>query len=121
VYLPAIVGIVPENMIKAFPAFFDFCYIARCNAIPTDTLEELEDALQRFHQYCSVFAGANLLLPQQHLMSHYPAGIRLFVTPYAAGTFLLSYLHYHSVKKPWRRSNRYEALPKMLLIQQRQQ
>ncbi|KAI5989939.1 hypothetical protein EDD15DRAFT_2198292 [Pisolithus albus] len=46
VYLPAIEGHVPDDMVQAFRAFLEFCYIIRQNVITDDTLKELKDALQ---------------------------------------------------------------------------
>ncbi|KDQ54264.1 hypothetical protein JAAARDRAFT_196640 [Jaapia argillacea MUCL 33604] len=51
VYLPAIAGHVPPKMVQCVAAFLDFCYLAHRNALSTNTLQELEAALSRFHEH----------------------------------------------------------------------
>ncbi|KAF8267178.1 hypothetical protein EI94DRAFT_1701204 [Lactarius quietus] len=80
VYLPAIEGHIPDQMVQAMHTFLKFCYIARRDIHDTHSIEALEDALRRFR--C-------------HLQAH------------------------QGVKEPWQRSNRFEALAQMLLINQR--
>ncbi|KAG1827500.1 uncharacterized protein BJ212DRAFT_1572872 [Suillus subaureus] len=55
VYLPAIKGHVPQDIVRCFHAFLGFCYIVRQDIITEDTLEKLSDALQCFHQYWKIF------------------------------------------------------------------
>ncbi|KAF8838495.1 hypothetical protein BDN67DRAFT_982459, partial [Paxillus ammoniavirescens] len=55
VYLPVIEGHVPDDMIRTFRVFLEFCYIVRQNIVTDNTLKELKNALQRFHQYREVF------------------------------------------------------------------
>ncbi|KAH9978484.1 hypothetical protein BJV77DRAFT_1062733 [Russula vinacea] len=57
VYLAAIVGYVPSEMVKTLSAFLDFCYIARRNALTVGALGELKTALARFHFHRDVFVG----------------------------------------------------------------
>ncbi|KAI6101179.1 hypothetical protein F5141DRAFT_1065946 [Pisolithus sp. B1] len=45
VYLPAIEGHVPDDVVQMFCAFLEFCYIICQNVITDDTLKELKDAL----------------------------------------------------------------------------
>ena len=49
VYLPAIEGFVPKDMIRTFRTFLEFCYLVRQNVVTEQALTEIEDALQRFH------------------------------------------------------------------------
>lgn len=49
-------------MVKCLSALLDFCFIARRNALTTDDLDDLQDALTRFHHHRKVFictAGVN--------------------------------------------------------------
>ena len=76
VYLPALEGHVPDNVIRTFCAFFEFCDIVWRNIITDDTLVELQDALSRFHRYCEVFRDIGVrpdgfALPRQHSLMHY--------------------------------------------------
>jgi hypothetical protein len=55
VYLPAIEGHVPQDVVCCFHAFLEFCYIACTNVITEQTIAILEDALQQFYCYQAVF------------------------------------------------------------------
>jgi hypothetical protein len=124
VYLPAIKGHVPQEMVRALRAFLEFCYIARRNAIDSNSLLELNDALARFHRYRTIFQECNIRpsgfsLPRQHSMVHYYSLIRSFGAPNGLCSSITESKHIEAVKKPWRRSNRYEALGQILLTNQR--
>ncbi|KAG1738865.1 uncharacterized protein EDB91DRAFT_1237652 [Suillus paluster] len=123
VYLPAIRGHVPQDIIRAFSAFLDFCYIFRCEALTEDDLVQLQDALDCFHQYHEVFktTGVRLTfsLPRQHSLQHYAQMIRLFRAPNGLCSLITESKHIKAVKEPWRCSSRYKALGQMLLTNQR--
>ncbi|KAM6499160.1 hypothetical protein JOM56_004668 [Amanita muscaria] len=123
VYLSAIEGYVPNQMLRAIGAFLEFCYIARHDAITEKTLEDLEDVLARFHRYRKVFQDegirAGFSLPRQHAASHYPEMIRLFGAPNGLCSSITEAKHIKAVKEPWRRSNRNKPLKQMLLTNQR--
>ncbi|KAG8215161.1 hypothetical protein J3R82DRAFT_8663 [Butyriboletus roseoflavus] len=84
VYLSAIKGHVPSNMIQAIYAFFKVCYIAQCNIIYKKSLHDLRHALNHFHQYCEIFYEVsvhnNFSHPHQHSLTHYESLIQLFST-----------------------------------------
>jgi hypothetical protein len=44
VFLPAIEGHVPQDMVRAFRALLEFCYLVRRNVITEDTLIQIQDA-----------------------------------------------------------------------------
>ncbi|KAG5636033.1 hypothetical protein H0H81_009333 [Sphagnurus paluster] len=118
VYLTAITGHVPAEIIRCFAAFLDFCYIARRNSLSSGDINALEAALTRFHHHRSIFIDIgvrdNISLPRQHALVHYPRSIRLFGSPNGLCSSITESKHIHAVKKPWRRSNRYNALIQML-------
>ena len=118
VYLAAIVGHVPTDMVKCISAFLDFCYIVRRNAISTEDLDSLKDALARFHNYRDVFIQTgvriDISLPRQHSLIHYLHSIRLFGSPNGLCSSITESKHIKAVKEPWRRSSRYHALVQML-------
>ncbi|KAF6752471.1 hypothetical protein DFP72DRAFT_991074 [Ephemerocybe angulata] len=124
IYIAAIKGLVPPEVVKCFTAFMDFCYIVRRNDLDTDALAMLKDALKRFHQYREFFRtygvrGDGFSLPRQHSLVHYADHIRNFGAPNGLCSSITESRHITAVKKPWRRSNRYQALGQMLLINQR--
>ncbi|KAI0038730.1 hypothetical protein FA95DRAFT_1659879, partial [Auriscalpium vulgare] len=119
VFVPAIVGHVPERMVQAIIAFLDFCYLARRpNHTPT-SLAAMDTALRRFHELREVFREEDIRpegfsLPRQHALVHYIRGIKLFGSPYGLCSSITESKHIHAVKKPWRRSSRYRPLPQIL-------
>lgn len=125
VYVAAIAGHVPSEMVKCVSAFLDFCYIARRNALTSKDLKDLEDALTCFHRHREVFVGTagvnkdRISLPQQHSLTHYFRSIRLFGSPNGLCSSITESKHIKSVKEPWRRSSRYRALKQMLTINSR--
>ena len=74
VYLPMIVGHVPTEMVQCISAFLDVCYIIHRADITTDTLQQFDIALAKFHQHCEVFRTTGVRpdgfnLPRQHAPS----------------------------------------------------
>ena len=124
VYLPAIESYVPEEMVRALRAFLDFVYIARRDIHDTHSLAALDDALRRFHLHREIFRTCGIRvkgfnLPRQHSLTHYVKLIRAFGAPNGLCSSITESKHIKAVKEPWRRSNRFEALGQMLLINQR--
>ncbi|KAN0094838.1 hypothetical protein V8E55_003125 [Tylopilus felleus] len=124
VYLPAIEGHVPDKMICAIRAFLEFCFIVHRNIITDATLSELKDALERFHEHRKIFeeVGVRLegfSLPHQHSLCHYELLIHLFGAPNGLCTSVTESKHITAVKKPWRRSNKHNAVRQILRTNQR--
>ena len=120
--MPALQGHLPGDVICTFRAFLEFCYIARCDVITEDHLDEMEDALLRFHSFREVFMPIRpkgFSLPRQHSIIHYPALIRLFGAPNGICSSITESKHIRAVKEPWRRSSRNQALFQMLTTNQR--
>ncbi|KAJ7673067.1 hypothetical protein DFH06DRAFT_1358827 [Mycena polygramma] len=118
VYVAAVAGHVPAVMVKCMSAFLDFCYLVRRNALTSDTLNEIDVVLERFHTYRDIFIATgvrvSISLPRQHSMVHYRPGIILFGSPNGICSSIIESKHIKSVKEPWRRSNRFDALIQML-------
>ncbi len=122
VYLPALQGHLPADVLQTFRALLEFYYIACRDVITTDDLDDLEDAISRFHSFREVFApirAKGFSLPRQHAIVHYPALIRLFGAPNGLCSSITESKHIRAVKEPWRRSNRNAALFQMLKTNQR--
>jgi hypothetical protein len=117
VYLPAIQGHNLQDMVCAFRAYLDFCYIVRRSVI-TDTLDAIDTALEDFHRYRQIFLTTGVRndfdLPRQHAMVHYRRHIKNFGAPNRLCSSITESKHIQAVEKPWRRSNRYDALEQML-------
>lgn len=110
-------------MTRAIRAFLEFCYVARRNVLSENDLDQLQDALSRFHHYREIFlltgVRKDFLLPRQHSLVHYRPLIRLFGAPNGTCTSISESKHKRAVKEPWRQSNRNEALGQMLVTNQR--
>ncbi|KAJ7500565.1 hypothetical protein B0H11DRAFT_2155527 [Mycena galericulata] len=120
VYLSAIAGHVPSEMVKCIAAFLEFCYLARRNALDSDTMIEMGAAVDRFHIHRDIFiqtgVRVDISLPRQHSLIHYLPSIRLFGSPNGLCSSITESKHIKAVKEPWRRSSRYKALIQMLRI-----
>ncbi|KAG2079823.1 uncharacterized protein F5147DRAFT_749460 [Suillus discolor] len=107
IYLAAIEGHVPQDVVCTFSAFLEFCYIVRCEALTEDDLVQLQDALNRFHKYWEVFKATGVVstfsLPRQHSLCHYILLIRLFGAPNGLCSLI---------------TDRFNALGQMLLTNQ---
>jgi hypothetical protein len=124
VYLPAIEGHVPDEMVQAIRAFLEFCYIARCDAHDTNSLAALQDALERFHHHREIFRTSGVRadgfnLPRQHSLNHYVKLIWAYGAPNGLCSSITESKHIKAVKEPWWHSSRFEALSQMLLTNQR--
>ncbi|KAF7328163.1 hypothetical protein MVEN_02573800 [Mycena venus] len=119
IYLAAIAGYLPSNMVKCLSAFMDFCYLVRRNAIATPDLTRIQDALDRFHNYRTIFiecgVRVDISLPRQHSLLHYIRSIQLFGSPNGLCSSITESKHIKAVKEPWRRSSRFNALSQMLV------
>ena len=119
VYLPAIQGYVPDEMVKTLQAFPDFCYIVRCNVHDTESLSALEDALNRFHLHREIFRTSGIHLdgfnlPRSHAAVHYLHLIQAFRAPNRLCSSITESKHIKAVKEPWRQSSHWNALRQML-------
>ncbi|KAF8954136.1 hypothetical protein BDZ97DRAFT_1928684 [Flammula alnicola] len=122
VYLPAISGHVPEEMVKAVAALIEFCYLVRQSIINEDTLVEIDAALTRFHQHREVFREVqpdSFSLPRQHSLIHYRFMITQFSVPNGLCSSITESKHIKAVKKPYRRSSCNKPLSQMLVSNQR--
>ncbi|KAF8878630.1 hypothetical protein BD779DRAFT_1613015 [Infundibulicybe gibba] len=124
VYLPAIAGHVPDEMVQAIASFLDACYIVRCADITEATLSTFDTTLKKFHLHHEILRTTGVCptgfsLPRQHSLSHYRHLIEEFGTPGGLCSSITESRHITAVKRPWRRSNRYDALRQMLLTNQR--
>lgn len=133
-YIPAIVGLVPDSMVQSLSTFMEACYLIRRSVHTDQTIKKLEDTLTEFRRHREVFRTTGvrpdgirangtcvngLSLPRQHSLDHYPRHIREFGAPNGLCSSITESKHIKAVKEPWRRSNRFHALGQMLLTNQR--
>jgi hypothetical protein len=120
VFLPAIAGHVPSNMVRCISAFIDFCYLARRSSHTPATLLAMETALSLFHRHRTVFEEAGIVpngfaLPRQHSLVHYVQNIRLFESPPGLDSAITESKHIKAEKEPWRESSRNNAVHQMII------
>ncbi|TFK17359.1 hypothetical protein FA15DRAFT_683552 [Coprinopsis marcescibilis] len=118
VYIGSIKGYVPDEMVQCLSAFMNACYIFRRNAITTTALELASLELDKFHALRHVFiqtdTRTHVALPRQHALQHLRRSTKLFGSPNGLCSSMTEARHISAVKEPWRRSNRFNALPQML-------
>jgi hypothetical protein len=122
VYLPAIAGHVPVQMVRAISSFMEFCYLVRRNVINEDDIMAINTAVAKFHVERSIFDDIRpngYSLPRQHSLVHYTFLIQEFGAPNGLCSSITESKHIKAVKEPWRRSSHYEALGQMLITNQR--
>ena len=110
-------------MVRTLRALLEFIYLARRNIHTRQTIREMENALERFQKYRSIFVRTgvrpeNSTPPRQHSLAHYIKSIKAFGAPNGLCSSITESKHIKAIKEPWRRSNHYNALGQMLLTNQ---
>ncbi|KAI0351106.1 hypothetical protein OH77DRAFT_1568391 [Trametes cingulata] len=119
VFLPALTGYVPDQMVQCLAAFLDFAYLARRPAHDMRTLDAMDAVLARFRELREIFIDTEVRpdgfsLPRQHALFHYTWMIKLFGSPNGVCTSISESRHITAVKRPWRASNRNKPLFQIL-------
>ncbi|KAG2107505.1 uncharacterized protein F5147DRAFT_653356 [Suillus discolor] len=123
VFLPAIVGHIPDKMLRALYHFLDFCYLVRRSSLDEADLDAMDKALHTFHEECRIFKDVGVTpdgisLPRQHSLCHYYYLTQQFGAPNGLCSSLTELKHCKAVKEPWRRSSGYLPLGQMLVNNQ---
>jgi hypothetical protein len=122
VYLPAIAGHVPPQIVQAVAQLIEFCHLVRRSIIDEDTLFAIDTTVARFHEAREIFRVVRpdgFSLPRQHSMVHYRPLIQAFGAPNGLCSSITESKHIKAVKKPYRRSSRNKPLSQILLTNQR--
>ncbi len=118
VYIAAICGHVPQDMVRCLSAFMNCCYIVHCNAITTSNITHFRHYLANFHQFRQIFITTGVRkdfsLPCQHALMHYPNAIELWGSPNGTCTSQTEAKHRPVVKKTWQRSSHHNPLLQMV-------
>lgn len=112
-------GLIPEQMIRALRAYLDFCYLVRREVIDERDLEQIENAYNRYRDEREIFRTSGVCpdgfsLPRQHSLPHYIHNVPRFGAPYGVDSSITESHHVKAVKKPYRKSNKFNALAQML-------
>ena len=54
-YVPAIDGIVPQDMVRSIVALLDFCYLVRRDVHTPATILRVKKHLEKFQKYREIF------------------------------------------------------------------
>ncbi|KAF9489985.1 hypothetical protein BDN71DRAFT_1484635 [Pleurotus eryngii] len=85
VFIPAIAGHVPNEIITAIHSFTEFCYLVWCSTVSATTLSSIQIALDDCYQVHDMFKTLGIQedfsLPRQHSIFHYPHLIQEFCAP----------------------------------------
>ncbi|KAJ7855718.1 hypothetical protein B0H14DRAFT_3645261 [Mycena olivaceomarginata] len=89
-----------------------------------DTLDAIDASVANYHERREIFRDLRVRpdgfsIPRQHAMVHYRPNIEKFGAPGGVCSSITESRHITAIKRPWRRSSRYEALSQMLLTNQR--
>ena len=119
IYLPAITGYVPDQMVECIAALLDFSYLARRPSHTSFTLDAMSDVLHHFHTLRTIFEEVSVRpdgfsLPRQHALVHYVRSIKLFGSPNGLCSSITESKHINVVKRPWRASNRRAAIGQII-------
>ena len=86
VFLPAVMGFVPDEMVMCLGAFLNFCYVTHHSDFDETTLDDLDATLARFHLHREIFCTTGVHeengfnLPHQHTLVHFCCNIEDFGT-----------------------------------------
>ena len=116
-------GWIPPRIVRTIVLFIEFCYIVRKHVLDNDDIDKLNMLLVQFHQEREIFREAGICpdgfcLPQQHSLKHYQNSIMKFGAPNGLCMSITESKHIKAVKKPWRCSSHFNALPQILLTNQ---
>ena len=84
VYLPAIAGHVPPQMVRAISSFMEFCYLVRRSILDDDDLDAIDGAVADFHRDRVAFNEIRpdgYSLPRQHSIVHYRFLVQEYLVP----------------------------------------
>ncbi|KAJ7714662.1 hypothetical protein B0H16DRAFT_1807649 [Mycena metata] len=123
VYLPAIAGHVPAEVVQTVTDIVEFCHLVRRSVIDEDTLNAIDACVANFHRHREVFRATvrpeGFSLPRQHSIVHDRPVIQLFGAPNGLCSSITESKHIKAVKKPYRRSSHNKPLSQILLTNQR--
>ncbi|KAJ6527419.1 hypothetical protein B0H19DRAFT_1083965 [Mycena capillaripes] len=112
-------GLVLNEIVQAIAAFPDFCYLVRRDDFDEDTLDAVDAAVRNFHHHREILRILNAQGHSGQFDGFYPPSAAFNCASGGACSSITESRHITAVKKPWRRSSRYEALSQMLRTNQR--
>ncbi|KII92122.1 hypothetical protein PLICRDRAFT_103181 [Plicaturopsis crispa FD-325 SS-3] len=113
------------RLVQAVRALLDFLYLACYPRHTTETLDLLDDALQRFHANKDIFVDLGIRedfnIPKLHFLRHYVLCIKMFGTTDNYNTEYTERLHIDLAKDAYRATNHKDEYPQMALWLERKE
>jgi hypothetical protein len=118
ILLGALIGAVPQQVIKAARSLLDFIYMAQYISHSDETLQYMQNALDTFHKQKIVFKTlwphVNFNFPKLHSLLHFTSSIRLFGATDNYNSEQFERLHIDFAKDAYHATNRREERPQMV-------
>ncbi|KAG8697208.1 hypothetical protein FRC11_000180, partial [Ceratobasidium sp. 423] len=125
VFIGAMHGLVPDRVLRAVIAVIDFIYYAQLPVHTDITLELLDDALTRFHEFKGVFVEYDIRsdfnINKVHSMIHYSESIRQLGTADGYNTETPERLHIEFAKRAYQATNRHNFFQQMTVYLERRE
>ncbi|KAJ3477772.1 hypothetical protein NLI96_g10232 [Meripilus lineatus] len=120
--LGCIVGIAPDEAVRATVALLDFFYLAQYHMHTEASFKAMEKALDEFHKNKQIFVttgardvnGDDFNLPKLHFLEHYVYFIRRYGTTDNYNTEATERLHIDLVKDAFRATNHKDHVEQMV-------
>ena len=106
-----------SQLVRAVRGLLDFLYLARYPVHTVETLDQMESALQMYHENRQVFIDLGIRydfnFPKDHFLNHYCNLIELFGTTDNFNTEYTERLHIDLAKDAFRATNSKDEYPQM--------
>jgi hypothetical protein len=113
------------KLLRAVRGLLDFFYLAQYPMHSTRTLDQLQNALKKFHDNKDIFVDLgirqNFCIPKLHALEHYRMYIELYGTTDNFNTEYTERLHIDLAKDAWRATNGKDEYPQMTLWLERRE
>ncbi|TFK72412.1 hypothetical protein BDN72DRAFT_928579 [Pluteus cervinus] len=123
--LPHHMATTRDRLIRATRALLDFVFLAQYPTHTSTTLEQLNDALERWHHNKGAFVTlgvrSDFKIPKFHTLEHYAEMITLFGTTDNYNTEYTERLHIDMAKDAYRSTNHKDEFPQMTLWLERRE
>jgi hypothetical protein len=123
VYIPALVGRVPDEIVQVFVTFADIVYIIRRSDFDQDVIALLRERIDEFFQQVKIFIDygvrKDMNLPRQHYVDHYDEVIEDFGSPGGSDSSITEHRHIEDVKRHWRKTNHNNATGQIVKMVER--
>ncbi|KAF8593456.1 hypothetical protein BDV93DRAFT_482428 [Ceratobasidium sp. AG-I] len=118
---------VNPDVARVVRTILEFTYRAHASRMTEEDVDQLDLALQEFHQFKNVLIREGIYesdvrfdkIAKLHQMLHYPAAICEMGTPDNYSTESPEHLHIECAKRPFRASNKVRPMPQMVRFMER--